>query len=64
MPALSGHDSSNAVVQDHAGDGTDQEKSTTSNAVDERQNGGCRYQEDNVLDRGRVKVGVATLLDR
>lgn len=34
---LSGHDGGDAVMQDHAGDRTDQEKSATSDAIDVRQ---------------------------
>jgi hypothetical protein len=48
-------------VKDHARYGTDQEQRSTSDAIDERQNAACGDQKDDVLDRGRVEVGVSGL---
>jgi hypothetical protein len=49
---LSGHDCSNAVVQNHARHGTDQQQRSTADTIDEWQNAAGRHQEDDVLDRG------------
>ena len=58
---LSGHDGSNTVVKNHAGHSTDQKQRSTSDTIDERQNAACGHQEDDVLDRGGVEVGVSSL---
>jgi len=58
---LSGHDGSNTVVKNHAGHSTDQKQRSTSDTIDERQNAAGGHQEDDVLDRGRVEVGVSSL---
>jgi hypothetical protein len=58
---LSGHDGSNTVMKNHARHSTDQKQRSASDAIDERQNAACGDQEDNVLDRGRIEVGVSSL---
>jgi hypothetical protein len=64
LPYLRGHDGSNAVVENHARHSTDQEQRSASDAIDEGQNAACGHQEDDVLDRGRVEVGVSSLFTK
>ena len=48
-------------MKNHAGHGTDQQQCSTPDAIDERQDAACGHQEDDVLDRGGVEVGVSSL---
>ena len=48
-------------MKDHARHSTDQKQCSTSDTIDERQNATCGHQEDDVLDRGGVEVGVSSL---
>ena len=55
------HDTSNSEMQYQRADSTDQKKRTTTNAIDVGQDDACCHQEDDVLDRGGVEVGVSSL---
>ena len=61
LPYLRGHDGSNAEMKNHARHGTDQEQRSTPDLVDERQDAARGHQEDDILDRGGVEVGVSSL---
>jgi len=53
------HHTSDSEMQYQGGDGTDQKKRTTADAIDVRQDDACCHQEDDILDGRRVKSGVS-----